>query len=235
MGSDLTVVNAARVSFKKRSESLGSSAVVGEPMRPILSDPDVQLIKYLAKHEHYSPFGHCAATFHVACPLYVHAQLTKHEYLRANTVSRRYVDDDPEFYVPPVWRGRSESVKQGSDGVVTDGQADLAVGCNNARALQDYKKLLSLGVCPEQARGVLPTSTMTEFWWTGSLDAWAKMCKLRLAPDSQYESQIVARAISAIMYGLFKHSWTALMPPMIRPFTKEEAGRAKVRSKINNN
>jgi thymidylate synthase (FAD) len=143
------------------------------------------------------------------------------------------VDDDPEFYVPPVWRGRSENVKQGSGGVVTDGQADLTIGSNNARALQDYKKLLSLGVCPEQARGVLPTSTMTEFWWSGSLDAWSKMCKLRMAPDSQYESQIVARAISAIMNNLFKHSWAALMPPMIRPFTKEESGRAKVRSKIN--
>jgi len=221
MGNDKSVVNAARVSFKKEIIEIG--------------DPDIKLIKYLAKHKHMSPFGHASASFYVKCPLYVHAQLTKHEYLRSNTVSRRYVDDDPEFYVPPVWRGRSEDKKQGSSGVIKEGQADLTIGCNNARALADYKKLLELGVCPEQARGVLPTSTMTEFWWSGSLDAWAKMCKLRMAPDTQYESQLVAVAISAIMSRLFEHSWAALMPDLIRPFDKEESGRSLDRSKINKN
>ena len=232
MGSDLSVVNAARVSFGKTSEW---NPDWRDDHYTSLLTKDSKLIKYLADHKHMSPFGHCFASFHVACPLYVHAQLTKHEYLRSNTISRRYVDDDPVFYVPPIWRGRSEDKKQGSSGVIAKGQADLTIGCNNARALQDYKKLLELGVCPEQARGVLPTSTMTEFWWSGSLDAWAKMCKLRMAPDSQYESQLVARGISGIMSGLFKASWAALMPVSIRPFDEEESARSLERSKINKN
>ena len=232
MGSDLSVVNAARVSFGKTSEW---NPDWRDDHYTSLLPTDAKLIKYLAKHKHMSPFGHCFASFHVSCPLYVHAQLTKHKYLRSNTISRRYVDDDPEFYVPPVWRGRSEDKKQGSSGVITEGQADLTIGCSNARALQDYKKLLELGVCPEQARGVLPTSTMTEFWWSGSLDAWAKMCVLRMAPDSQYESQLVAKGISGIMSGLFKASWAALVPVSIRPFNEEESARSLERSKINKN
>ena len=232
MGSDLSVVNAARVSFGKTSEW---NPDWRDDHYTSLLPTDAKLIKYLAKHKHMSPFGHCFASFHVSCPLYVHAQLTKHKYLRSNTISRRYVDDDPEFYVPPVWRGRSEDKKQGSSGVITEGQADLTIGCSNARALQDYKKLLELGVCPEQARGVLPTSTMTEFWWSGSLDAWADMCKLRMAPDTQYESQLVARGISGIMSGLFKASWAALVPVSIRPFNEEESARSLERSKINKN
>ena len=232
MGSDLSVVNAARVSFGKTSEW---NPDWRDDHYTSLLPTDAKLIKYLAKHKHMSPFGHCFASFHVSCPLYVHAQLTKHKYLRSNTISRRYVDDDPEFYVPPVWRGRSEDKKQGSSGVITEGQADLTIGCSNARALQDYKKLLELGVCPEQARGVLPTSTMTEFWWSGSLDAWAKMCVLRMAPDTQYESQLVARGISGIMSGLFKASWAALVPVSIRPFNEEESARSLERSKINKN
>ena len=232
MGSDLSVVNAARVSFGKTSDW---NPDWRDDHYTSLLPTDAKLIKYLAKHKHMSPFGHCFASFHVSCPLYVHAQLTKHKYLRSNTISRRYVDDDPEFYVPPVWRGRSEDKKQGSSGVITEGQADLTIGCSNARALQDYKKLLELGVCPEQARGVLPTSTMTEFWWSGSLDAWADMCKLRMAPDTQYESQLVARGISGIMSGLFKASWAALVPVSIRPFNEEESARSLERSKINKN
>ena len=118
MGSDLCVVNAARVSFGKKSEALGTSGVEGEPMTPILNAPDKRLIKYLAKHRHMSPFGHAFASFHVKAPIFVARQLVKHKFLRWNEISRRYVDDKPEFYEPDEWRGRAEDKKQGSSGVI---------------------------------------------------------------------------------------------------------------------
>ena len=114
MGSDLSVVNAARVSFGKKSEALGTSGVVGEPMTPILNDPDKRLIKYLAKHKHMSPFGHAFASFHVKAPIFVARQIVKHKFLRWNEFSRRYVDDAPECYVPDEWRGRGAYKKQGA-------------------------------------------------------------------------------------------------------------------------
>jgi thymidylate synthase (FAD) len=104
MGDDLDVVNAAKVSFAKESKEF--------------DDNSVRLIKYLAKHKHMSPFGHCFASFHVKAPIFVARQLVKHKFLRWNEVSRRYVDDEPEFYVPDVWRGRSADKKQGSDGEI---------------------------------------------------------------------------------------------------------------------
>ena len=106
---------------------------------------------------------------------------------------------------------------------------------NQMHSLDLYRDMVTAGVCPEQARGVLPQSTMTEWWWSGSLDAWADMCKLRMAPDSQYESQLVARGISGIMSGLFEASWAALVPVSIRPFDEEESARSLERSKINKN
>jgi thymidylate synthase (FAD) len=119
MGDDLTVVNAARVSFGKESKALGWYGPDARPLIPVLSQPDINLINYLAKHKHMSPFGHAFASFHVKAPIFVARQLVKHKFLRWNEISRRYVDDEPEFYVPDVWRGRSEDKKQGSDGVVT--------------------------------------------------------------------------------------------------------------------
>ena len=121
MGSDLSVVNAARVSFGKKSELVEGEwkeDEIGSYIEMVLSDKDAKLIRYLAKHEHISPFGHAFASFHVKAPIFVARQLVKHKFLRWNEISRRYVDDEPKFYVPDVWRGRSADKKQGSDGVV---------------------------------------------------------------------------------------------------------------------
>ena len=216
MGSDLSVVNAARVSFGKKSEALGTSGVVGEPMTPILNDPDKRLIKYLAKHKHMSPFGHAFASFHVKAPIFVARQLVKHKFLRWNEISRRYVDDKPEFYYPDVWRGRSEDKKQGSsDEVVIErtNQADYITHIDihlQHEALNTYNKMLKKGVCPEQARMVLPQSTMTEWYWSGSLDALADMCNLRCKEDTQLETRLVANPICDSMHKLFPLSWKAL-------------------------
>ena len=230
MGSDLSVVNAARVSFGKTSDW---NPDWRDDHYTSLLTKDSNLIKYLADHKHMSPFGHCFASFHVKAPIFVARQLVKHKFLRWNEISRRYVDDEPEFYEPDEWRGRSADKKQGSDGLVKN----APVGSLKVQGycLAAYLDLLSEGVCPEQARGVLPQSTMTEWWWSGSLDAWADMCKLRMAPDSQYESQLVARGISGIMSGLFEASWAALVPVSIRPFDEEESARSLERSKINKN
>ena len=212
MGSDLSVVNAARVSFGKKSEALGTSGIVGEPMTPILNDPDKRLINYLAKHRHMSPFGHAFASFHVKAPIFVARQLVKHKFLRWNEISRRYVDDEPEFYEPEHWRDKSEDKKQGSGGKSQSQYfPNIYIKEVAEKALGDYKKMLTQGIAPEQARMVLPQSTMTEWYWSGSLDAFADMCNLRRKEDTQYETRLVANAISMDMKGLFPASWKALV------------------------
>ena len=211
MGSDLSVVNAARVSFGKKSELVEGEwkeDETGSYIEMVLSDKDTKLIRYLAKHEHISPFGHAFASFHVKAPIFVARQLVKHKFLRWNEISRRYVDDEPEFYVPDVWRGRSADKKQGSDGVAdTSIDPEYVYG----QSLAVYKNMLKQNVAPEMARMVLPQSTMTEWYWSGSLDAFASMCKLRLKEDTQYESRLVAQQISAKMAELFPVSWQALV------------------------
>ena len=205
MGSDLSVVNAARVSFGKNHTEM--------------TEGDTRLIKYLAKHKHISPFGHCFASFHVKAPVFVARQLVKHKFLRWNEISRRYVDDEPVFYKPDGWRGRSEDKKQGSDDTVSIDVAwyDRDDGYNSWPedscfiALEAYQKMLELGVAPEQARMVLPQSTMTEWYWSGSLDAFADMCNLRRKEDTQYETRLIANSISSDMMGLFPVSWKALI------------------------
>ena len=242
MGDDLTVVNAARVSFGKKKEALGYTGVEGGAMRPILHDSDLKLIRYLAKHRHMSPFGHCFASFHVKAPIFVARQLVKHKFLRWNEVSRRYVDDDPEFYVPKDWRGRALYKKQGSSGVV-DVDYD-ALPIFEYHAMECYKDLLYLGVCPEQARMVLPQSTMTEWYWSGSLDAFADMCNLRLKDDTQGETRRIAHQISQVMLDLFPNSWQPLLTsrPLsvpiaeygkIREMTEDEKQRGKEKSIAN--
>lgn len=218
MGSDLSVVNAARVSFGKKSHCEETRWVEmgnwsGD--MPVVNERDTKLIRYLAKHKHLSPFGHVFASFHVKAPIFVARQLVKHKFLRWNEISRRYVDEEPEFYVPEVWRGRSEDKKQGSDGVVDEHTLQNSIYNTPSYEMdyvgEYYEFLLSKGVAPEQARMVLPQSTMTEWYWSGSLDAFASMCKLRCASDTQYESRIVANQISEVMGTLFPVSWTALM------------------------
>ena len=212
MGSDLSVVNAARVSFGKKSEAvkwgwLDIEDRSGE-LVAILDERDTKLIKYLADHKHYSPFGHCFASFHIKAPIFVARQLVKHEYLRMNEISRRYVDSEPEFYVPDVWRGRAKDKKQGSEGVVDEVFTDWQQW---AYSLDTYKEMLAGGVAPEMARMVLPQSMYTEWYWSGSMDAFANMCLLRLKEDTQYETRLVARQIDKVMGELYPVSWTALV------------------------
>ena len=215
MGSDLSIVNAARVSFGKRSTFGGR---VGGPN--VLKEEDEKLVHYLAKHKHMSPFGHCFASFHIKAPIYVARQLVKHKFLRWNEISRRYVDDDPEFYEPDEWRGRADDKKQGSTGVVEDVNTSVIVTDVYGEyiyadykdiAADTYNELICQGVAPEQARMVLPQSTMTEWYWSGSLDAFADMCNLRCKADTQYETTRVAECISLAMQSLFPLSWEALI------------------------
>lgn len=210
MGSDVTVVNAARVSFGKKTSNTYTT------------DKDNKLIWYLAEHKHMSPFGHCFASFHVKAPIFVARQLVKHKFLRWNEISRRYVDSEPEFYVPDVWRGRARDKKQGSEGnvdvrnftfqfaIIGENTIPHAEQRFNTHALSFYEDLLEHGVAPEQARMVLPQSTMTEWYWSGSLDAFADMCLLRCASDTQAETREVATQISDRMRKLFPVSWAAL-------------------------
>ena len=204
MGNDLTVCNAARVSFGKETE-WDYEESDAYSFKQHLKTKDRKLIQYLAKHKHISPFGHCFASFHIKAPVFVARQLVKHKFLRWNEISRRYVDSEPEFYVPATYRGRSLDKKQGSAGKVTVSDNGF-----NEIAMTEYEYLLDLGVCPEQARMVLPQSMMTEWYWSGSLDAFADMCKLRCAPDTQAETAEVANKISTQMHKLFPVSWMAL-------------------------
>ena len=217
MGKDLSVANAARVSFGKKSDLDWS-----DPWSPPkLKEKDAKLIRYLAEHEHISPFGHCFASFHIKAPVFVARQLVKHKFLRWNEISRRYVDSKPEFYEPNTWRGKAEDKKQGSSyGVVElynmpdKRNPNFLVGETQTHyqklQCELYQSLLDAGVCPEQARMVLPQSMMTEWYWSGSLDAFADMCNLRCKPDTQAETRFVADAISEEMEKLFPVSWDAL-------------------------
>lgn len=206
MGTDLTVVNAARVSFDKQSE------YEYDPYNDlyVLSHQDQKLINYLAKHKHWTPFAHPQITVHIKAPIFVARQLGKHQVgMVWNEVSRRYVDSEPEFYSPGVWRKRAENVKQGSSEDTVN--AEWHPAHLYEKPLAVYKTMLERGVCPEQARMVLPQSMYTEWYWTGSLSAFARVCKLRLDTHTQKETRDVAQQIHAIIKPLFPISWKALM------------------------
>jgi thymidylate synthase (FAD) len=225
MGSDLSVVNAARVSFEKESEwNMASRPITQEdidnnpyPDQPIeeiyhcvLKEGDKKLISYLAKHKHFSPFNHAFLSFRVKAPLYVARQLVKHKFLPWNEVSRRYVDSEPEFYFPEVYRAKADNVKQGSQEVDSGYRMWDAQRLTKA-CLEEYQYRIDKGVCPEQARDCLPTNTMTEWLWSGSLGAFADMLHLRLDPHSQKESRDVAELIYAQALPLFPVSLAALL------------------------
>ena len=205
MGDDLTVVNAARVSFgKKKTE---------------FTEGDAKLIKYLADHNHWSPFGHCSVQFHIKAPVFVARQLVKHQIgLTWNEISRRYVDFPPEFYEVEAWRGRAEDKKQGSgsetiewiDRSVRVGVLQLDI---EKSALENYNRMIEAGIAPEQARMILPQSMMTEWYWSGTLYAFARVCNLRCSPDAQYESKEVADKIALHCETLFPCSWRSLWNP----------------------
>ncbi len=209
MGSDLSVVNAARVSFSKNSnfvwkEKQGTSTMFEE----VLSDKDKKLINYLAKHNHWSPFGHASVQLHIKAPVFVARQLVKHQVgLVWNEVSRRYVDDEPEFYIPEVWRKKPEgSIKQGSSEETV--KYDIAGTIEYTK--QTYKNLLREGIAPEMARMVLPQNMYTEWYWSGTLYAFARVCELRCKDDSQRETRDIAWQIDELVKEKFPVSWEAL-------------------------
>jgi thymidylate synthase (FAD) len=208
-GDDLSVVNAARVSFNKESNYGRIEYTEGE-VEYAVSEKDAKLINYLAKHKHKSPFNHCFMSFRVKAPIFVARQLVKHEYLPWNEVSRRYVTDEPEFYFPDTFRAKADNVKQGSSDEVCYDVYDIAQQSTEG-ALLDYKRMLERGCCPEQARMILPQNTMTEWIWSGTLFAFAKMCKLRLDAHTQRETQEIAQKVSYHAAYLYPTSWKALM------------------------
>jgi len=215
MGSDLSVVNAARVSFGKKSRYYyGDEAEIAADFDREWEEPtfmlneDEKLINYLAKHKHTSPFGHCFASFHIKAPIFVARQLVKHKFLRWNEISRRYVSDKPEFHEPEMWRSKATDKKQGSGPALKD--QDINIATTQRIVWMLYESLLAKGVCEEQARMVLPQNTMTEWYWSGSLDAFADMCNLRTKNDTQWETRDVAFQIDAEMQNLYPVSWLAL-------------------------
>ena len=205
MGSDLSVVNAARVSFAKESE--WESIPEGGKVEGLLSLADEKLIKYLAKHNHWSPFGHASMQFHIKAPIFVARQLVKHQVgLVWNEVSRRYVDDEPEFYIPKKWRLKADNKKQGSSDETIEYNIDGAIQF----VTQTYNNLLREQVAPEMARMVLPQNLYTEWYWSGTLMAFARVCNLRCAKDTQWETQQIANQIDKFGEELFEHSWKEL-------------------------
>ena len=211
MGSDLSVVNAARVSYSKESE--WESITPAGPTPGVLSDRDEKLIKYLATHNHWSPFAHASLQFRIKAPVFVARQLVKHQVgLVWNEISRRYVDYEPELYEPKVWRGRPQNSKQGSDGTVSiDSNEQHRLDMTMQQCKIIYKALIEKGVAPEQARMVLPQSMMTEWIWSGTLYAFARVCNLRCAEDTQEETRFIADEIHNICNKEFPTSWRYLI------------------------
>ena len=204
MGSDLTVVNAARVSFAGESEEFGSR--------------DKKLIKYLAKHNHWTPFAHVQVQFRIKAPIFIARQLHKSQVgLTVNEVSRRYVDVVPEFHAPEAWRKRAPDKKQGSLDETFEGRDeerfDIKYWDLIEKAKAIYDNMIACGVAPEQARMVLPQSMMTEWYWTGSLAAFARVVKQRISSDAQYECQVIAQKIDQVLAVSeeVSYSWACLM------------------------
>jgi len=209
MGTDLTVVNAARVSFNKESLYNFSDGFAN------LENRDQKLISYLASHNHFTPFTHCTITVREKVPFFVARQRFKHTIgFSYNEVSRRYVSDKPETYTPDVWRKAAADKKQGSSDEEIDinprGQMVNIYDQFIDKALWTYEELIRKGVCPEQARMVLPQSMMTEWYWSGTLYAFARVCNLRCKPDAQIETQMVADQIDKLSADTFPVSWEAL-------------------------
>lgn len=242
MGDDLRVVNAARVSFNKESEWERGQIDDGgacSKMGNILSEKDQRLISYLASHNHWTPFSHVMITMREDVPIFVARQRFKHMVgFTYNEVSRRYVDDSPEFYIPDVWRKRAENAKQGSSDeeiIVMDIPWETVVaGVDEQGAYYDevyktvtisdeyqqfihtaselYETMIKAGIAPEQARMVLPQSMYTSYYVTGSLAAWARAYKLRIDPHAQKEICDLAEQWGQIFDSIpsLHYSWKAL-------------------------
>ena len=193
MGSDLSIVNAARVSFNK--------------VKTEFDEKDERLIKYLATHNHWSPFAHASLQFRIKAPVFVARQLVKHQVgLVWNEVSRRYVDSDPEFYIPFLWRNKAENKKQGSG----DSEIEYDVSDIVTHAKELYNNMIEKGIAPEMARMVLPQSMITEWIWSGTLYAFARVCHLRNKDDSQQETRMITEQLAKHCADHFPVSWRYL-------------------------
>jgi thymidylate synthase (FAD) len=213
MGSDLSVVNNARVSFDRKSEWDTIKDNDGTT-KHVLHNKDARLIKYLAEHNHWTPFSHPQITLRVTAPLYIRSQLFKHKVGGTeNEVSRRYVKYVPKIDMPTQWRKAAENVKQGSSDELVKIDPSMQDQIDKWAQMTTllYEDLLLMGVCPEQARAVLPVCSETTWIWTGSLYFFARVCRLRLDPHAQKETRDVAERISSIMGELFPESWNVLM------------------------
>ena len=198
-GDDLTVVNAARVSFNKESTEL--------------TEKDAKLIKYLADHKHMTPFFHPQVRLRLKMPIFVAREWFRHQIgFARNEVSRRYVDEPPQCYLPGSVRARDVKLKQGSksEPVEENSMAQAIMRDINDRACETYKDLLDIGVAPEVARAILPQGMYTEFIETGSLAAYARLCELRLDPAAQWEIRQYAEAVRQLLLAKFPVSWAAL-------------------------
>ena len=211
-GSDLQVANAARVSFDKESDWEVSSApkFLGDEQINILSERDMKLIRYLANHKHFSPFNHSFITTRIKAPIFVARQLVKHKFLPWNEVSRRYVDDEPEFYMPSL-RMKADNVKQGSSEELMPVLWEQSAKEHMKNMLAYYTAAVASGMAPEVARAFLPQNMMTTWYWSGTLGAYCDMLRLRLDPHTQAESRIVAEKVKEIITPLFPVSVPALL------------------------
>ena len=211
MGSDVNVVNAARCSFAKEVKEFDL-------------EKDTKLINYLAKHNHFTPLAHTSITIRVKAPIFMARQFVKHQIgLVWNEESRRYIDDEPEFYIPKQWRSRPVNAKQGSSGIHEmvkyygtqgkDGCLDLEAWFleETENSFSLYQTMIEEQVAPEMARMVLPQNTMTNWMWTGSLVAFARVVKLRTDSHAQQEAQELAKLINDVVAPLYPVSWKALM------------------------
>ena len=198
MGTDLSVVNAARVSYAKVKEKFEAS--------------DERLIRYLAEHNHWSPFAHTFLSFRIKAPVFVARQLVKHQVgLVWNEESRRYITHDPEIYNIRKWREKPDSSKQGSgEQIIISTELNLEVNEHLQQGLKLYNRLLLENVAPEQARAVLPQSMYTNWIWSGTLYAFARVCGLRLDDHAQKETQEIAKQLDIHCEDAFPISWKYL-------------------------
>jgi thymidylate synthase (FAD) len=200
MGSDLSVVNAARVSMGK--------------VKTVFDESDAKLINYLAKNKHTSPFRHAFLSFHVKCPLFVKGQFDKHQVgISINTISGRYVQTADDWYSPDIYRKAAENVKQGSKDEAVDVNLSVKELCERhyEASVRLYTNMIAVGVCREQARTVLPQGMNTEFYMSGSLQAFVHFIKLRTDSHAQKEIQDYGFAFKDLVEPLFPVSLASLL------------------------
>ena len=214
MGSDLDVANAARVSFNKESEYEYEELPAGEVLKFKLKESDEKLIKYLAKYDHWTPFAHTALKFRCSAPVPIRTQAFKHKIgMVENEESRRYISSTPEIYIPEFFRSKPEgNIKQGSGGehpcssLLVAEYEELVNNC-----VKQYECMIGLGVCPEQARFILPQGAIVNWIWTGNLVSFANFYNKRTEATAQKEVQVLAESVGSKIKEIFPISWVALV------------------------